>query len=98
MKTKSHSQENQQNQDSGEIKLVGEAAMVQAIWPDKKTRPSHRTLINWRNSGMIPFVRMGGRVFYHVPDVRQAIGDKWTVNAKRKAQIAKANVDKPEGR
>src|ERR1051325_4291825 len=44
-----------------ELKLIGEKELLETIWPDPKTRPSHRTLTAWRLSGRIPYVRIGGR-------------------------------------
>ena len=78
MQTKSQSESGQ----TDELKLVDEAVMLKAVWLKKATRPSHRTIINWRNEGKIPFVQLtkGGRVYYIVPDVARAIRERWTVN------------------
>jgi hypothetical protein len=80
-----------------ELKLIGEKELLETIWPDPKTRPSHRTLTAWRLAGRIPFVRIGGKdyrkgtrrgnsgqVWYCLDDVAKAITEKWTVAKRNK--------------
>jgi len=56
--------------------------LLAAIWPDEKSRPSLRALINWRDSGIIPYMKLGRRVFYDPAEVRWALRKKCTVRAK----------------
>jgi hypothetical protein len=38
--------------------------LLEAIWPEAKSRPSLRALINWRDLGIIPYIKLARRVFY----------------------------------
>ena len=81
-----------------ELKLIGEKELLETIWPNPDTRPSHRTLTVWRLSGRIPFVRIGGKnyrtgtkrgnsgqVWYNLDAVAKAIADKWTIQKRDRA-------------
>lgn len=44
-------------------------------------RPSVRTWENWKKARMIPYVKLGGLVFFNPAEVREALARKFTVNA-----------------
>lgn len=56
--------------------------LLATIWPDEKCRPSHRALINWRDLGIIPYIKLGRLVFYDPAEVRWALRKKCTVRVK----------------
>lgn len=56
--------------------------LLEVIWPNEKSRPSLRALINWRDLGIIPYLKLGRRVFYDPAEVRWALRKKCTVRAK----------------
>jgi len=98
-----------------ELHLVGEQALLDAIWPPQHLkavmkdgkpvlnkdgsprlagRPSHRTLVNWRLDGSIPYVRIGLEVYYNLPEVAEAIKERWTVRSGRRGRVKKAGKAK----
>jgi len=83
-----------------ELKLVGEKALLEMIWPLRASRPSHRTITNWRLAGRIPFVRIGGesgRVYYEPDKVAEAIRSRWTTKSgDRKKHRPRRQAQKTE--
>lgn len=59
--------------------LVGEKALMEIIWPDSCSRPSVRWFQSLKADGVIPFVRIGRRVFYDPVEVRLAF-NRFKVN------------------
>jgi hypothetical protein len=57
----------QAGQPSSEtVGIVNEAALLQEI------PVCRRTLKTWRDSGKLPHIKIGKRVLYHIPTVREA--------------------------
>jgi hypothetical protein len=56
--------------------------LLTIIFPDEKSRPSLRALINWRDLGIIPYIKLGRRVFYDPAEVRWALRKKCTIKTK----------------
>jgi hypothetical protein len=65
--------------------LVGLYATIEAIWTDPRSRPSRRAFLKWRDSGLIPFLRIGRLIYYDVAEVRKALNEKCTVSAQTQA-------------
>ena len=63
------------------FELVGAETMMEMVWPNEKDRPSLRTLANWQRLRIIPFVKLGGRVYFNVEDVSEAVRRRCTVKA-----------------
>ena len=55
-----------------ENKLVDARRCIDAIF-HQEAGPSLRTWMDWKAKGIIPFVKVGRRVFYNVEECRQAI-------------------------
>ena len=55
-----------------EYKLVDARSCIDAIF-HQEARPGLRTWMDWKAKGIIPFVKVGRRVFYNVDECRQAI-------------------------
>lgn len=64
--------------------LVGEAALRAIIWPDPASRPSRRWFLGLKAKGMIPYHRIGRRIFYDPAEVRTALDHNFRVNARRR--------------
>jgi hypothetical protein len=62
-------------------KLLSAKELLQAMFTDK-SRPTLRTLRNWQKNRTIPSIKIGGRVFFDEPDVREALAKKNTVRAR----------------
>lgn len=65
--------------DSG---LVGEERCREQIWPDRKSRPSSRWFLELKARGLIPFHRIGRRIFYDPAEVRRALDRQFKVNTR----------------
>ena len=61
--------------------LVGVKTCLELIFPDKETRPSIRTFMEWKNRGYFPQVKIGKRVFLDPMIVRVALEKRFTVKA-----------------
>jgi len=64
--------------------LVKGPELLAMIWPDESSRPSIRTLERFRESRLIPFIKLGHGVWYDPDQVRAAIINKCTINARKK--------------
>ena len=58
--------------DSVEEKLVNVDELLEILWT-KQSRPSSRWLRDRTDSGEIPHVPLGGRIFYSVDAVKEAL-------------------------
>ena len=63
--------------------LVGEEKCRELIWPDPVSRPSRRWFLDLKARGLIPYRRMGRRVFYDPEEVRRAIDHQFKVNVRK---------------
>ena len=63
-------------------KYVDINGLIAALWPDVKTAPCKRTIERMRKKNLIPFVRLGGLIYYVVEEVRRAINERLTVRTK----------------
>lgn len=62
--------------------LVGEERCRKLVWPDRKSRPSSRWFLELKARGLIPFHRIGRRVFYDPAEVRRALDRQFKVNTR----------------
>ena len=53
-------------------KLVNARRCIDAIF-HQEAGPSLRTWMDWKAKGIIPFIKVGGRVFYNVEECKKAI-------------------------
>jgi hypothetical protein len=65
-------------------RLLDVYGLLAEIWPDEKSRPSMRALIMWRESGLIPYLRIGRLIYYDPNEVLLSLRKKCTVKAKGK--------------
>jgi hypothetical protein len=63
--------------------LLNAPQLLEAVWPDKKSRPSLRFLRNLQAARAIPFVKLGRKVFFKLEDVRMTIAERHTVAKRR---------------
>lgn len=63
--------------------LIGESALRAAIWPDPESRPSRRWFLELKAKGLVPFVRIGRRIFFDPAEVRAALDHQFKVNPRR---------------
>lgn len=61
--------------------LVGVKTCLALIFPDKDTRPSIRTFMEWKNRGYFPQLKIGKRVFLDPVIVRAALEKRFTINS-----------------
>jgi hypothetical protein len=64
--------------------LVGETALREIIWTDPSSRPSRRWFLELKAKGLVPFHRIGRRVFFDPTEVRAALDHQFRVNARRR--------------
>src|SRR5664279_5535795 len=62
-------------------RLVSGPRLLEVLW-DAECRPSLRWLQEQQKNRMIPFVRLGRRVFFRPNEVQEAIAS-WTARPKR---------------
>ena len=63
--------------------LVGESALRAIIWPDTESRPSRRWFLELKARGLVPFHRIGRRVFFDPSEVRAALDHNFRVHCRR---------------
>lgn len=81
MKTSTQSEETNQSPNHYEGLLTADE-LLKAIWPNQKSRPSLRTLREWQAQRIVPYVKIGGLVFFNPVKVRLVIQKRFTVEAK----------------
>lgn len=64
-------------------RLVKGPALLAELWPDAKDRPSLRTLSRWQDAREIPFVKLGGLIFFDPDQVRETIAARKTIYARK---------------
>ncbi len=88
--------QNSDQQDRKEIlrilksieKLMKEAAEPKVTWYDTQKicqlrGTTRRTIETWRNAGMIPFSKMGGKVYYRLSDIENYLTDHMTYKEQK---------------
>ena len=68
-----------QDSSSKPTKLVGIDPLITELFTDPSTRPSKRTVLEWKAKGWIPFVRIGRRIFYYPAEVEKSIKERFSV-------------------
>ena len=58
-----------ENKIAAELQILDNADLKQLF------NISDKTLINWRNTGLIPYSKIGGSIYYNLSDVKQLIQD-----------------------
>lgn len=53
--------------------FVASKELLEQLFPDPILRPTLRTLANWRKARLIPYHRLGGRIYYEIEPVVEAI-------------------------
>jgi hypothetical protein len=61
------------NQNQSASGLMGAEALLEALFPGDPNRPSERWLRHMRARRLVPFKKVGGRVFYDPAEVRRAL-------------------------
>ena len=61
--------------------LVGEERCREILFPDEASRPCRRTMRDWQAKKLIPYVRIGRRVFFDPAAVRRAIEKNFSVRS-----------------
>ena len=59
--------------------LVNGESLIKTIWKDESSRPTLRTLNEWKSKGYLPFYRIGGRVYYSPAKVRKALEKQFEI-------------------
>jgi hypothetical protein len=67
--------------DPNPLALVPGEVLLATLWPDEETRPTLRWLRKMTATRSLPFVRLGNRVWFDAPRVRQHLDRKFTVAA-----------------
>ena len=62
--------------------LVGAAGLLLALFPEKDSRPSVRWLRRMQSRGLIPYKKVGRRVFFDPEEVRRALDRQFSVRAR----------------
>lgn len=62
--------------------LVGAAELLLALFPANDSRPSVRWLRRMQSRGLIPYKKIGRRVFFDPEEVRRALDRQFSVHAK----------------
>ena len=59
--------------------FVDDKRLIDALFRDATTRPAPRTLAKWRaQPDGLPFTKIGGKVLYHIPTVRDWLMQRMT--------------------
>ena len=62
--------------------LVKARGLAVALCPDPESRPSLRTIRRWQDMRLIPFLKIGGSVYFDPVQVRRALDARFTVSAR----------------
>jgi hypothetical protein len=71
--------------------LVDTAGMIREVWKDPATAPSKRSIARARKDGKLPYIRLGGLIYFDPEAVKRAITERMTVPqrpARRKGGAA----------
>lgn len=63
--------------------LVGESKCRAIIWPDPESRPSRRWFLELKARGLLPFRRIGRRIFFDPGEVRAALDHQFKIQPRR---------------
>jgi len=63
--------------------LVGVERCRELVFPDPDSRPCRRIWDEWRAKGLLPFRKIGRRVFMDPEEVRRAIDHQFKVEVKK---------------
>jgi hypothetical protein len=64
-----------------DLAFVPGEVLLATLWPDEESRPTLRWLRKMTATRSLPFVRLGNRVWFDAPRVRQHLDRKFTVEA-----------------
>ena len=70
------------NKTNREPALLAIKPALEAVFPEKNSRPSLRAWNEWRAKGYYPCVKIGRRVFINPVDARRALAARFTIEAK----------------
>lgn len=62
--------------------LVGAAELLLELFPANESRPSVRWLRRMQSRGLVPYKKIGRRVFFDPEEVRRALDRQFSVNAR----------------
>jgi hypothetical protein len=62
--------------------LVDAKALAVALFPDPASRPCLRTIRRWQDLRLIPYLKVGKKVFFDPVQVRRALDARFTISAK----------------
>jgi hypothetical protein len=62
--------------------LVKARGLAISLCPDPDSRPSLRTIRRWQDMRLIPFLKIGGAVYFDPVQVRRALDARFTVRAR----------------
>jgi hypothetical protein len=63
------------------VDLVPDYVCLERLFPDERGRPSIRWFRALKAAGVLPFRRIGRRIFYDVAEVRRTLDRKFKVEA-----------------
>ena len=62
--------------------LLNSQAALEAVFPEKNSRPSPRAWAEWRAKGYYPFLKIQKRVWINPVDARRALEARFTIETK----------------
>jgi hypothetical protein len=62
--------------------LVDTAGMIREVWKDPDTAPSPRSIARARKEGKLPYIRLGGLIYFDPEAVKRAIAERMTVQQR----------------
>lgn len=62
--------------------LVDTAGLIREVWKDPTTAPSARSIARARKDGKLPYVRLGGLVYFDPEAVKRAISERLTIQPR----------------
>jgi hypothetical protein len=62
--------------------LVGAAGLLLTLFPANDSRPSVRWLRRMQSRGLVPYKKIGRRVFFDPEEVRRALDRQFSVHAR----------------
>jgi hypothetical protein len=57
--------------------IAGNEGLIGEIETAKHVNVCKRTLVNWRNQGLVPWYKIGGRVLYRLSEVDRVINERY---------------------
>lgn len=70
------------SKDAIKLQLVSGPRLLETMWPDTESRPSLRWLRDRQADRSIPFVKLGGRVWFDLDEAGRAIVERWTIRGR----------------